>query len=380
MEQEFQSVLYLFKKIIKWTSLMLSPLFFIFFLISAVVISFSFAQQQTRQAEVIWNSQLRVVNVSRNVLELEPTISRLAKEYGILEYVPALMAITQVESGGVGGDPMQSSESQGYPPNTIKDRTESVRAGVSHFKNSLELSQKYDVDFWTTVAAYNFGTNYIRFISENGKKHSLELAEKYSREVVAPSLGNHTGTIYSYVTDVSKKYGKTYLYVDGGNYYYAERVKEHLSQVNMSEGIVSSGQYIPPLASPNYVITSDYGEYRDLIINGKPFSNIHRGVDLVYADGRPQGDILSIDSGEVVYASQDSSGSLTIIIKHKENLYSHYMHLSAIYVSKGQTVRQGDVIGQMGNTGMSTGEHLHFGIGRQPFTDYFSPHDILKLK
>lgn len=57
------------------------------------------------------------MNLSAEVLKHQPMVEKYAKEYGISEYVPYLLAIIQVESGGTAEDVMQSSESMGLPPN-----------------------------------------------------------------------------------------------------------------------------------------------------------------------------------------------------------------------------------------------------------------------
>ena len=60
------------------------------------------------------------MNLSAEVLKHQPMVEKYAKEYGISEYIPYLLAIIQVESGGTAEDVMQSSESMGLPPNSIR--------------------------------------------------------------------------------------------------------------------------------------------------------------------------------------------------------------------------------------------------------------------
>lgn len=93
------------------------------------------------------------------------------------------------------------------------------------------------------------------------------------------------------------------------------------------------------------------------------FRFYHKGVDIANRGG---GNILAADSGKVIVAGWvDNSGyGNRIIIDHGNGFVSLYAHLSLIQVQVGQTVRRGDVIGQMGSTGRSTGTHLHFEIRR----------------
>lgn len=67
------------------------------------------------------------MNLSAEVLKHQPMVEKYAKEYGISEYVPYLLAIIQVESGGTAEDVMQSSESMGLPPNSLIRKAQSSR-------------------------------------------------------------------------------------------------------------------------------------------------------------------------------------------------------------------------------------------------------------
>ena len=87
----------------------------------------------------------------------------------------------------------------------------------------------------------------------------------------------------------------------------------------------------------------------------------HKAVDIANRGGGP---ILAADSGVVIVAGwPDNSGyGNRVLIDHGNGYVTLYAHLSVIQVKEGQRVNRGDVIGQMGNTGRSTGTHLHFEI------------------
>jgi murein DD-endopeptidase MepM/ murein hydrolase activator NlpD len=86
----------------------------------------------------------------------------------------------------------------------------------------------------------------------------------------------------------------------------------------------------------------------------------HKAFDI---SNRAGGPILGADGGTIVAAGWDSSGyGNRIIVDHGNGYSTLYGHLSVIQVQVGQRVNRGDVIGQMGSTGRSTGTHLHFEV------------------
>ena len=85
----------------------------------------------------------------------------------------------------------------------------------------------------------------------------------------------------------------------------------------------------------------------------------HNGLDMAAPGGSA---ILAAYDGDVVAADYSSSMGNYIMIDHGSGLYTIYMHCSALYVSKGQSVTKGQNIAAVGSTGRSTGNHLHFGV------------------
>ena len=104
-------------------------------------------------------------------------------------------------------------------------------------------------------------------------------------------------------------------------------------------------------------ISGVYGSQR--ILNGKP-KNPHYGVDIAAPTGTP---VKSPADGSVALTRDDMfySGG-TLILDHGHGVTTSYLHLHKIWVAEGQTVKQGEVIAQVGATGRVTGPHLHWGM------------------
>ncbi|MDO8519315.1 MAG: M23 family metallopeptidase [Deltaproteobacteria bacterium] len=88
----------------------------------------------------------------------------------------------------------------------------------------------------------------------------------------------------------------------------------------------------------------------------------HDGIDIIAPRGTP---ILASAGGEVLYAGRISGYGNLVILKHPGNFFTAYAHLSQTHVRKGNRVRQGKVIGNVGRTGRASANHLHFEIRRK---------------
>ena len=111
---------------------------------------------------------------------------------------------------------------------------------------------------------------------------------------------------------------------------------------------VSSKGFICPLKKGTFDYTSRFGGSRK-----------HGGVDL----GADKGDaIFAVADGKVIEAKYNGAYGYNVVIDHGNGVTTRYAHASALCVKAGQTVSQGDMIAAVGNTGRSTGNHLHFEI------------------
>jgi len=104
----------------------------------------------------------------------------------------------------------------------------------------------------------------------------------------------------------------------------------------------------------NAEITSPFGTYRVL---NDAMQTRHTGWDQRAPVGTP---IRSIGAGKVAFAGQLDIRGNYVMIDHGYGVYSGYAHFSQVHVTRGQTISKGQVIGMSGNTGRSSGPHLHW--------------------
>lgn len=137
-------------------------------------------------------------------------------------------------------------------------------------------------------------------------------------------------------------------------------IQAQIAAMDYGSDYISSGIFCWPCPSYKYV-SSDYGP-RTAPTTGA--STTHKGIDIAAGYGSA---ILAAEAGVVTTASYSSSSGNYIIINHGSDssgniICTVYMHCSALYVSEGDVVARGQSIAAVGSTGISTGNHLHFGV------------------
>ena len=126
--------------------------------------------------------------------------------------------------------------------------------------------------------------------------------------------------------------------------------------INGDTSHISVGQFAWPLSIDGN-ISSNYG-YRTDPING--VRKLHGGTDIAAPAGTP---ILAAADGVVTTAGYNNGGyGYYVIIKHDDVYQTLYGHCSVLHVTAGQAVKQGQLIAEVGSTGHSTGNHLHFEV------------------
>ncbi len=119
-----------------------------------------------------------------------------------------------------------------------------------------------------------------------------------------------------------------------------------------SSPVVAQGEYAWPLPAGQGWITCKFG-------GSDPNNRPHYALDIAIGAGTS---IYATNEGTVLFAGWHNSYGYYILIDHGNGMASLYAHCSALLVSTGQTVSQGQTIGKVGNTGFSKGNHLHFEI------------------
>jgi len=103
-------------------------------------------------------------------------------------------------------------------------------------------------------------------------------------------------------------------------------------------------------------VTSGFG-YRSSPYTGR--KKLHAGLDIANKIGTP---VWATARGVVTFANNDGAYGQCITINHGNNIVTRFAHLSAILVKEGQQVQRGEIIGKLGNSGRSTGPHLHYEV------------------
>ncbi|MGD7045613.1 peptidoglycan DD-metalloendopeptidase family protein [Jeotgalibacillus proteolyticus] len=92
---------------------------------------------------------------------------------------------------------------------------------------------------------------------------------------------------------------------------------------------------------------------------GPRWGKHHKGIDIAQPDDYT---IKAVDNGTVISAGNEGDYGNKVVVDHNNGLRTIYAHLDKMHVKKGQIVKQGESLGIMGNTGFSTGIHLHFEV------------------
>lgn len=173
----------------------------------------------------------------QNVKKWQEDVDYFSEQYGIADKKEIVYAIILTESKGKQIDIMQSSESKYGTPNEIKTSEESIESGVSFLADAFKRAKKEGCDDWTAVQAYNFGLDYITYVSEHGGKTTLELADTYSKTILSPMLGNDSEETYRYYHPQALIYNGGNLYRNGGNLFYAKIVHWNLDSFHAIESV-----------------------------------------------------------------------------------------------------------------------------------------------
>ncbi|MDD5406556.1 MAG: peptidoglycan DD-metalloendopeptidase family protein [Sulfurovaceae bacterium] len=192
---------------------------------------------------------------------------------------------------------------------------------------------------------------------QNGDNISFVYAQK-------TLVGYLYGSPNVYIIKITQGTKEQFIYVDDEGIGHKEPY-ETVSYMTDGPGTIfrsssrssvsSSGIFSMPIRNPRITSPFSFGRYHPVLHIYRP----HFGVDFGAKRGTP---IMSIGNGIVTDAGWLGGYGKAIKIQHSGGYVSIYGHLSGFRISAGDNVRAGDIIGYSGNTGTSTGPHLHLGI------------------
>ncbi|MEW7314672.1 murein DD-endopeptidase MepM [Buttiauxella gaviniae] len=140
-----------------------------------------------------------------------------------------------------------------------------------------------------------------------------------------------------------------------GKDYYAIRAEDGKFYDRSGSGLAKGFMRFP--TAKQFRISSNFNPRRLNPVTGRVAP--HKGVDFAMPQGTP---VLAVGDGEVVMAKRSGAAGYFVAIRHGRTYTTRYMHLKKLLVTPGQKVKRGDRIALSGNTGRSTGPHLHYEV------------------
>lgn len=331
---------------------------FIFLLFSFILIVVIFGSVLSLQEE----SSPELSGLAGSFILEIPDNSQVYKYMGLMEkeiieqglstyYLPVLLAIMEQESGGnaeaTRGDIMQASESIDGKIGNITTVDHSIKQGVKYFKGLLDTAEAKGVnDLNIVIQAYNYGSGFIDFSLSYGKVFSEQMA-----------------------FDFREKMRVEYSWEGYGDPNYVSNVTRYLSPFR---GEKRGALFFPVAGKPYCSYGFGYRQHPLYLTD-----DFHNGMDFLGEEGTP---LYSAMPGQVEVINNSSMG-LCVLIKY-DDLAIYNMHMSYTNLKTGDYVREGELIGLMGNTGVSTTPHLHFqleinGLAIDP-APYFHEDDYIR--
>ncbi|HWI63858.1 MAG TPA: M23 family metallopeptidase [Symbiobacteriaceae bacterium] len=273
-----------------------------------------------------------------------------------------------------------------HPKVVPTERVRTIEEAIAILKHGTDKLVTYEVKRgdtgWDIARSYNVSTDDLAKANPGLDMESLQIGQQLnvtfkephvhtqsvSKKVVKEAIPFTERTIkdselwpWQYVVVTPGVYGARELtireYRENGRVVKTEVVENKVLEQPKQQVAKTGTKQVPAMGTGSLVfpvvgeITSWYGPR---------WGSFHYAVDIANSEGTP---ILAADSGMVTYRGWDGNYGLVLHIDHGgEKMVTWYAHLSGFAVNVGDTVSKGQVIGYVGNTGYSTGPHLHYEV------------------
>ena len=215
-----------------------------------------------------------------------------------------------------------------------------------------QIAELFDVSINTIKWENNISGNTLkigqelRILPVTGLSHTIKKGETFGKIANTYGVEIEDITIFNDLEATKLKIG-TKIIVPNGVKKKVSSKKRSTAKSTKSVGRAQSGYYIRPTTGRS---SSPFG----------PRSRgYHYGIDIASPIGTP---IVASASGKVIRTSCGTGYGICTIIEHNNGTKTLYAHASRLFVKTGDTVKQGQKIANVGNTGRSTGPHIHFEI------------------
>jgi len=254
-----------------------------------------------------------------------------------------------------------ATASQAKKLKVLKEETLKTQASLESLKNETGNLIKNAKDFQNTLSTT---LTSLGFKSLGGSGEE----EEKTGDLVKILSFNESGEAYT------KEAGELRLFSDYLNAS-IRPVEEMGKMLDLQATFFSDIPSLNPIRVQSVIphVSLTFGQNRHPI-TGQWY--VHTGIDL--STFRQGDSIIATANGQVVAVEYDTGWGNYIIVKHKHGFYTRYAHLQSHRVSRGDYVKQGDVIGYLGNTGISTGPHIHYEV--HIGSDVVDPAKYLSLK
>jgi len=251
---------------------------------------------------------------------------------------------------------------------TAKGETKSLRVKTKHLNRLKHYAFSIGITIFLLAGAIIFLTMEISKNEKDRLAYHREIAHLKS-QIPPPK---DTMEARNYIQNIENKLKKINQYlikrgikgftIDdiGGNDQAAAELSPEETYALYDERLedILLGVAFTPMGYPaNYVVNSTFGYRGDPVRRGRV--EFHPGIDFKGSRGDA---VKSTADGIVIVAGWFQGYGKCVRIRHKNNLETLYGHLSRVNVKVGQMVNTGQVLGQVGSTGHSTGNHLHYEV------------------
>lgn len=239
---------------------------------------------------------------------------------------------------------LESQQGQPVDPKKVAQLAQEFEAMlmlqmVRQMRQSISFDDEKEQGFGNETMTDTFDVEFSRYLAQNG---GIGVGK-----MIQETLAKQTGA----AADAAKS--------GGGPEAAASTASSHIAGARAAAaaaGNSSSSNLAMPLDGAK--TTSGFGWRNDPLGAGRKF---HSGVDLRAAYGT---EVAAAAAGEVTFAGDQAGYGTTVVIRHGDGLETRYAHLSSTDVQAGDQVQAGQSVGRVGNSGRSTGPHLHFEVRR----------------